>query len=83
MSLVTRVDAMKLPVISGQQCITILERIGYEITRTRGSHVRLTRRGRASVSVPLHAELDRGTLRSILRTTEVSVEEFTRVLREG
>ena len=64
-----------LPVVSGQQCIAVLERIGYEIVRKKGSHRRLTCAGRSPVTVPVHDELDRGTLRSILRTAEISVED--------
>jgi predicted RNA binding protein YcfA (HicA-like mRNA interferase family) len=36
---------------------------------------------RAPVTVPLHRELDRGTLRSILRTAEVTTERFTELVR--
>jgi DNA-directed RNA polymerase subunit H (RpoH/RPB5) len=32
--------------------------------------------GRSLVTVPIHDVLDRGTLRSILRTVDISVEEF-------
>ena len=32
------------------------------------------------VVVPLHAELDRGTLRAILREANVSVDEFVEAL---
>ena len=66
----------ELPVISGQECIRALSRLGYATVRTRGSHVRLRAAGRNPVTVPLHRELDRGTLREIIRTAEISVEEF-------
>ena len=69
-----------LPVISGMQCIRALERCGYRTTRQRGSHVRLATPGRTSVTVPLHTVLDRGTLRSILRVAEITVEEFLAAL---
>lgn len=55
-------------------------RLGYVTVRTRGSHVRLRAPGRNPTTVPLHRELDRGTLREILRTAEVSVEEFFSLL---
>jgi predicted RNA binding protein YcfA (HicA-like mRNA interferase family) len=55
-----------LPVISGQECVRALEKAGYRVTRPRGSHVRLVAPGRSPVTVPLHRELDRGTLRAIL-----------------
>jgi predicted RNA binding protein YcfA (HicA-like mRNA interferase family) len=72
----------KLPVISGGQCISALERAGYRITHTRGSHVRMRCPNRKPVTVPDHHTLDRGTLRAILRTTEISVEEFIILLKE-
>jgi predicted RNA binding protein YcfA (HicA-like mRNA interferase family) len=65
-----------LPVISGAQCIAALEKLGYTRVRQKGSHVRLNCAGRSPVTVPMHDELDRGTLRSILRTVDVTVEEF-------
>ena len=71
-----------LPVVSGSECVAALERLGYRVVRQRGSHVRLAAPGRVPVTVPLHTELDRGTLRSILRTAELSAEEFISVLRE-
>lgn len=65
-----------LPVISGSNCIAALTKLGYTALRQKGSHVRLTCAGRPPVTVPLHQQLDRGTLRSIIRTTKLSVEEF-------
>jgi len=70
----------KLPVISGDECIKALERLGYYIARTKGSHVRLRCPGRKPVIVPKHRELDPGTLRSILRIAEISVKEFVELL---
>jgi predicted RNA binding protein YcfA (HicA-like mRNA interferase family) len=69
-----------LPVVSGAACIAALERLGYGIVRQKGSHVRLHCSGRTPVTVPLHAELDRGTLRSILRTAGVQADEFHALL---
>jgi predicted RNA binding protein YcfA (HicA-like mRNA interferase family) len=70
----------ELPIISGDQCIAVLGRIGYTIARTRGSHVRLRCKGRKPLTIPRHHELDRGTLRAILRTAGISVEEFKKLL---
>ena len=71
----------ELPVVSGQRCIAALGHLGYQVARTRGSHVRLRCPGRKPVTVPLHDELDRGTLRAILRSIGVSVDEFIRLLK--
>jgi len=65
-----------LPIISGRQCIDALLGVGYHELRQKGSHVRLACEGRNPVTVPLHSSLDRGTLRSILRTAELTAEEF-------
>ena len=49
----------KLPVVSGKQCIKVLEQIGYEKVRQRGSHIRLkdTKGSRPSITVPDHKEI--------------------------
>lgn len=65
----------KLPVVSGQEAVKALSKLGFEAVRQRGSHVVMKGRGR-TFAVPLHPELDRGTLRAILRQANVSVEEF-------
>lgn len=54
---------VQLTVISGQECVTALEKIGYLMARQKGSHVRLVAEGRNPVTVPLHKSLDRGTLK--------------------
>lgn len=46
----------------------------------KGSHVRLACAGRPPVTVPMHATIDRGTLRSILRSCEISVEDFVKLV---
>jgi predicted RNA binding protein YcfA (HicA-like mRNA interferase family) len=71
----------ELPVISGDQCISALERIGYRVARIKGSHVRMRCPGRKPVTVPRHHKLDRGTLKAILRTANLTVEEFVKLLR--
>jgi predicted RNA binding protein YcfA (HicA-like mRNA interferase family) len=70
-----------LPLISGNECIRALEKIGYAKSHQKGSHVRLVCSNRAPVTVPLHDELDRGTLSSILRTVNIGTEEFNKLLR--
>jgi predicted RNA binding protein YcfA (HicA-like mRNA interferase family) len=55
--------------------IAILERLGFEQKRQRGSHV-VMRRGTVGCVVPLHAEVKRGTLAGIIRQAGLSAEEF-------
>jgi predicted RNA binding protein YcfA (HicA-like mRNA interferase family) len=69
-----------LPVISGAERIAALAKLGYTIHRQKGSHVRLVCPKRPPVTVPIHHEIDRGTLRSIIRIAEISVEEFNKLV---
>ena len=60
----------ELPVCSGKDVIKILESLGYKIYAQHGSHVKLKRKyseGDHIIVVPLHKELDKGTLKSIVR----------------
>lgn len=71
----------KLPVISGQQLVKALGKVGFQIDRRKGSHMMLYRADPpTTLSVPDHRELDRGTLRSLLRQAGVSPEDFVRLL---
>ncbi len=70
-----------LPIISGDECMAALKKLGYEVARQEGSHVRLTCPGRPPVTVPRHGSLKRGTLKSILRTVGLSTDEFLLALR--
>ncbi len=71
----------KLPVISGAECIKALEKVGFVVYRQRGSHIVLVRQmPPAQTTVPNHKELDRGTLRAIIRQTGLTVDEFIALL---
>jgi predicted RNA binding protein YcfA (HicA-like mRNA interferase family) len=67
----------KLPRLSGGECVKAPERAGFRIKRQEGSHIILRRDSPfAQVVVPNHKELDRGTLRSVLRFAGLTVEQF-------
>jgi len=71
----------KLPRISGRECIKALEKAGFQVKRQEGSHVVLRKTDPfAQLVVPDHKELDRGTLRAIIRQAGMSVEEFAKML---
>ncbi len=71
----------KLPSISGRACMKALERAGFVVRRQEGSHVILRRaQPFGQLVVPDHKELDRGTLRAIIRQADLTVEEFLRLL---
>jgi len=73
----------RLPVISGREMVRLLSKIGFAIVGRRGSHVRLKRRRGKEiliVIVPTHHELARGTLRSVLRQANLTVDDLLRLL---
>ncbi|MGH9795384.1 MAG: type II toxin-antitoxin system HicA family toxin [Candidatus Acidiferrales bacterium] len=71
----------RLPVLSGQEVVRAFSRLGWEIARQRGSHVILVKAGHpATLSVPEHFEVARGTLRSLIRRAGLTVEEFLAAL---
>ena len=72
----------KLPVVSGNECIIALQRLGYKVDRIRGSHAWLVCPGRNPVPVPKHRELGPGLLRKILNEAEISVDEFIKLLKQ-
>jgi predicted RNA binding protein YcfA (HicA-like mRNA interferase family) len=70
----------KLPSLKPQQVVAALERAGFYQVRQRGSHLQL-KKGNLLVTVPMHAgDLKPGTLRSIIRQSRMSVDEFLTLL---
>jgi len=71
----------KLPVISGADCVKALGKLGFDVYRQRGSHIVVVRKSPPKqTTIPDHKELDRGTLRAIIRQTGLTVEEFIALL---
>jgi predicted RNA binding protein YcfA (HicA-like mRNA interferase family) len=66
----------ELPILSGKEIIKVLNKIGYNVVRQRGSHIRLECPGRKPVTVPNYKSIDRSLLRKILRDAQLSDEEF-------
>jgi predicted RNA binding protein YcfA (HicA-like mRNA interferase family) len=71
---------VKLPRdLSGQRVIKGLERLGFERTHRKGSHVRLTK-GNLRVTVPNHPALVPKTLGSILKQAAITIEDLKAVI---
>lgn len=72
----------QLPAISGREAVRVFERAGWKVSRREGSHIILTKAGMiATLSIPDHREISRGTLRSLIRKAGLTVEEFVSLLR--
>jgi predicted RNA binding protein YcfA (HicA-like mRNA interferase family) len=65
----------KLPHISGREAVRALEKLGFEVTRQRGSHI-VMRRGMDGCVVPNHKEIKTDTLSGVLKQAGVSAEAF-------
>lgn len=71
------------PVVKARDCLKALQRAGFYVDHQTGSHARLFHRTRPElkITIPFHnKDLPQGTLRSILRQADLSVEEFLGLL---
>jgi predicted RNA binding protein YcfA (HicA-like mRNA interferase family) len=74
---------LKLPIISGKDAVKALEKAGFVVVRQKGSHIRMkkvTSDTVIKITIPLHDTLDRGTLKSIIRSADITAEEFVDLL---
>jgi len=73
----------RLPSVTAREAIGVLERAGFVVSRTSGSHCRLihSRDPARKVTVPMHVgDLRRGTLRGIIAQAGLTVAEFIALL---
>jgi predicted RNA binding protein YcfA (HicA-like mRNA interferase family) len=66
-----------IPLLRPREVIKAFERLGWETARQRGSHIIMTKPGHiATLSIPDHNYIARGTLRSLIARAGISLEEF-------
>lgn len=71
----------KLSNISGKEAAKAFERAGWRAAGQVGSHLVLTKAGeRANLSIPQHKELSVGTLRALIRSVNLTVDDFLNLL---
>ncbi len=71
-----------VPVVSGRKAAKAFEKLGWVLLRQRGSHMVFGKPDiAANLAIPDHRELARGTLRALIRTAGISVEEFVGALQ--
>ncbi|NJM72454.1 MAG: type II toxin-antitoxin system HicA family toxin [Scytonema sp. RU_4_4] len=73
----------KLPPLTGDEVISALKKVGFQVVRQKGSHVRMQHEDGRVVTIPVHAgkTLGKGLLRKILRDAELTRDEFIALLR--
>ncbi|MDQ6788532.1 MAG: type II toxin-antitoxin system HicA family toxin [Acidobacteriota bacterium] len=71
----------QLPNLSGKEVVKAFENLGWEFSRQSGSHIVLTKDGEiVSLSVPNHKEVAKGTLRSLIRAANLTIDEFVKAI---
>ena len=71
-----------LPVVSGGDAVKVFQWFGWTVARQSSSHIIVTKEGEiAPLSIPNHKEVARGTLRSLIRSANLTVDEFLQKLK--
>ena len=66
-----------LPVLSGHEVGRVFGQLGWRIARQRGSHIVPGEPDHiATLSVPDHKEIAKGTLRSLIRVAGLTIDAF-------
>lgn len=66
-----------LPCLNGREVARAFESMGWQIVRQRASHIILTKEGEmVTLSVPDHKEVAKGTLRGLIRSANLTVDQF-------
>jgi predicted RNA binding protein YcfA (HicA-like mRNA interferase family) len=75
----------KLQAVKGIELKKFCEKLGFKVTRQRGSHVRMRHDDGRVTTIPIHrnSDIPMGLLRKIIREDlEISQEEFLRLYME-
>ena len=66
-----------VPILPPSDVIKIFQRLGWQMARQKGSHIIMTKPGHiATISIPNHPEVARGTLRSLITKAGLTIEQF-------
>jgi len=66
-----------VPLLRPRDVIGAFQKLGWEVARQQGCHIILTKTGHiATLSIPNHPEVARGTLRALIARAGLTVEEF-------
>jgi predicted RNA binding protein YcfA (HicA-like mRNA interferase family) len=74
----------KLPVVSGKKLIKLLEKLGFQVVRIKGSHHRLLHPDGRVTTVPVHKneDISRGlTHKIITEDVGISIDEYIQLIK--
>lgn len=70
-----------VPVLRPREVVRAFERLGWQVARQQGCHIVMIRSGSiATLSVPNHPTVARGTLRGLLARAGVTLEVFLKAV---
>jgi predicted RNA binding protein YcfA (HicA-like mRNA interferase family) len=70
-----------VPLLPGRSVVRAFERLGWQVARRRGSHIILIKPNHpATLSVPDHDQVARGTLRALIAKSGLTIEQFNEAL---
>ena len=74
----------KLPVVTYRRLLKVLEKSGFQLDRTTGSHfIFYNKVNKTRVTIPFHRkEIPKGTIMSILREMGISKKELLKLLKK-
>ena len=68
-----------LPVLTGKEVVKVFGKFGWTVVRQSSSHIIMTKEGEiATLSIPDHKQVAKGTLRSLIRAANLTIDEFVK-----
>jgi predicted RNA binding protein YcfA (HicA-like mRNA interferase family) len=70
-----------VPLLKPREVMKAFRKLGWDVARQKGSHIILTKEGHiATLSIPDHPEVARGTLRALIARAGLTIEDFLAAL---
>jgi predicted RNA binding protein YcfA (HicA-like mRNA interferase family) len=70
-----------VPLLKPREVVKAFRKLGWDVARQKGSHIILTKEGHiATLSIPDHPEVARGTLRALIARAGLTIEDLLAAL---
>ena len=71
-----------VPLLRPNQVVKAFEKFGWQVARQKGSHIIMTKEDHiATLSIPDHQHVARGTLRSLIQKSGLTIEQFLEAIQ--
>ena len=73
--------SLKYPVLPPNKIIKVFKKIGFEKIAQKGSHAKYANKlTKTTYIIPMHNEISKGTLKSILEQANIELKDFLKFL---